>query len=399
MNSWLIQFGKALSVIKNEGVFRGGRRIFVSFVSLFRVVGSGDILFVASGVGDSARYRCHHIAEMLRLCGFKASVTTQDNPFLSRYAEKFSVFVFHRTRWTSRVEEFVDALKRRGKTVLFDTDDLVFDEALFKKTAAYQAMNALEKKQYERGIGIEFLEDPSVAAISTSTTFLAEKLRTSGKPVFVVPNRLNEEDVRAAERIFQLPIRQLADNYPLPTTLTIGYFSGSTGHDRDFATVAPVLVELLKAHSNVRLFIAGPLSLPEALTNFEERITRVSYAPREEHFRNLASVDINVAPLEIGDPFCEAKSELKFFEAGAVGVPTVASATGTFREAVTDGIDGFVAKDENEWREKLERLILDRELRRGMGANAHETALRRYTTQNANDDDYIAFLKTRIPQP
>lgn len=394
MNSWFIRIGKAIAVLKNEGAFRGGRRIFVSFVSLFRVVGSGDILFVASGVGDSARYRCHHTAEMLRLRGFKASVTTQDNPFLSRYAEKFSVFVFHRTRWTSRVEELVGTLKRRGKTVLFDADDLVFDEALFKQTAAYRAMNALEKKQYERGIGIEFLEDPSVAAISTSTNFLAEKLRTFGKPVFVVPNRLSEEDVKNAESILQLPIRQLADSYQRPT-VSLGYFSGSTGHDRDFATVAPVLVELLKAHSNVRLFIAGPLTLPEALTSFEERITRVSYAPREEHFRNLASVDINVAPLEIGDPFCEAKSELKFFEAGVVGVPTVASSTGTFREAITDGIDGFVAKDEYEWQEKLERLISNPELRKNMGASARETALRRYTTQNVNHD-YILFLKSKI---
>lgn len=401
MNLWFIRIGKAIAVLKNEGVFRGGKRIFVSLGSLFRRVGSGDILFIASGVGDSARYRCHHIAEALSFHSFKVSVTTQDNPFLLRYAERFSVFVFHRTRWTPRVERFVDVLKNRKKTVLFDTDDLVFDEVLFKQTAAYGAMNALEKKQYERGIGIEFLESSFVAAISTSTAFLAEKLRIFGKPIFVVPNRLSEEDVRKAEGIQKqesgMKNKEVSKSILCP--VVIGYFSGSTGHDRDFATVARVLAELLKAHSNVRLFVAGPLTLPKMLMHFEERITRVSYAPRAEHFKNLASVDINIAPLEIGDPFCEAKSELKFFEAGIVGVPTVASATVTFCEAIIDGVDGYVATSENEWREKLDRLISDRELRKSMGANARETTLCRYTTRNASSDEYIAFLKSKVSQP
>lgn len=391
MNSWLIKLGKALSAIKNEGVFRGGKRIFSSLLSLFRPVGSGDILFIASGVGDSARYRCHHVAEALRFHGFKTSVTTQDNPFLSWHVEKFSVFVFHRTSWMPAIQRFIDALKEQKKTVLFDTDDLVFDGELFKKTAAYEAMNALERKQYERGIGIEFLEDPFVAAVSTSTTFLAEKLRTFRKPVFVVPNRLSEEDIRIANAIRQ---RSTVSGQRL--TVSLGYFSGSTGHDRDFSMVANVLAGLFEAHSNLRLFIGGPLSLPAKLEKYSDRITRVSYVPRAEHFKNVARVDINIAPLEIGDPFCEAKNELKFFEAGIVGVPTVAAATGTFQEAITDGIDGFVARSEYEWRERLERLILDAEFRKQMSEKARETALRQYTTKNANDDGYIVFLKSKI---
>ena len=43
-------------------------------------------------------------------------------------------------------------------------------------------------------------------------------------------------------------------------------------------------------------------------------------------------------------------------------VPTVAAATQTFREAINDGIDGFVANGEDEWFEKLEKLIIDEEL-------------------------------------
>lgn len=397
MNSWLIKLGKVWSAIRNEGVFRGGKRVALSFFSLFQRVGSGDVLFIASGVGDSARYRCSHVAEALRLHGFKTAVTTQDNPFLSRYTEKFSVFVLHRTSWTPSVKKFLDRAKAQKKTVIFDTDDLIFDGELFKKTAAFRAMNALEKKQYERGIGIEFLEDPFVEVATTSTAFLAEKLQKFGKRVFVIPNCLSEEDVKNAEAILEVRIRNKGlGNAREKADIIIGYFSGSTGHDWDFATAANVLAELLETHPSLRLFIGGPLALPEILEKYLGRITRVPYAPRAAHFENLACVDINIAPLETGDPFCEAKSELKFFEAGIVGVPTVAAATQTFREAIVDGIDGFVAKDKNEWREKLERLILDADFRKVMGKKARETALQNYTTKNAENNEYYNFLKSRV---
>ena len=410
MNRFPVIIGKAYSAIRRGGIVGGGRRIAVAIGEFFRFVGSGDILFIASGTGDSARYRCRHIAEALRFRGFKTAVATQDNVFLSKYIDKFSIVVFHRVSWTPKIEKLLNALCERKKTVLFDTDDLIFDADLFKKTAAYGAMNALERKQYDTGVGKEFLRHPAIAAFSTSTAFLADRLRPFGKPVFVVPNRLSEEDVKNAERLRELGtrnkelgnrekelgMRNKESGKGTPRAVIIGYFSGSTGHDRDFGTVANVLAEVLEAHSNVRLFIAGPLMFSGALEKVRDRIVRVSYVSRPKHFKNLAHIDITIAPLEIGDLFCEAKSELKFFEAGLVGVPTVATATRTFREAIHDGVDGFVAMNESEWREKLERLILDIDLRKRMGERARETALERYSTKTARDDEYVNFLKERV---
>lgn len=396
MNRFPVIIGKAYSAIRRGGIVGGGRRIAVALGEFFRSVGSGDILFVASGTGDSARYRCWHIAEALRFRGFKTAVATQDNVFLSKYIDKFSIFVFHRVSWTPKIEKLLNALCERKKTALFDTDDLIFDAELFKKTAAYEAMNALERKQYDTGVGKEFLRHPSIVAFSTSTSFLADRLRLFGKPVFVVPNRLSEEDVKNAERLRELGMRNKELGKGTSRAVIIGYFSGSTGHDRDFGTVANVLAEVLEAHSNVRLFIAGPLMFSGALEKVRDRIVRVSYVSRLNHFKNLAHIDITIAPLEIGDPFCEAKSELKFFEAGLVGVPTVATATRTFREAIHDGVDGFVAMNESEWREKLERLILDIDFRKRMGERARETAFERYSTKTARDDEYVNFLKERV---
>lgn len=403
MDTWLIKIGKALSALRRDGILNGGRRILASFAMMFRRVGSGDILFIASGVGDSARYRCYHVAESLRLQGFRVSVTPQDTFCLSRFAEKFSVFVFHRTSWTPTIESFVRKLERLNKTVVFDTDDLTFDAELFKRTAAYAAMNAFEKKQYQNGIGIEFLKSSAVSAVTTSTTFLAERLRAFGKPVFVVPNCLSGEDVSVAEGILETGIKNrklgMKDEKEKSDLVTIGYFSGSTGHDRDFATVAPVLKRLLDEFQQLRIFIGGPLLLPKLLESYSACIDRVSFVPRAENFRNIAKVDINIAPLEIGDPFCEAKSELKFFEAGIVGVPTIAAATQTFREAIRDGEDGYIAMNEEDWYKKASYLISESDFRRTLGEKARETVLRNYTTRNASNYEYVTFLRSKISHP
>lgn len=421
MERLLVQLGKAWSVFRRDGIVNGSRRVVSSIPTLFRRADSGDVLFIASGVGDSARYRCAHVAESLRLQGFRAGVIQQDTLRLSRFAEKFSVFVFHRTSWTSSVEAFIRQLESLKKTVIFDTDDLTFDVALFKQTAAYEAMNAFERKQYQNGIGAEFLKSSAVSGVTTSTEFLAERLRVFGKPVFVVPNRLSREDVTIAEAILEtrkkdteeLRMRDVElrmrnkesdsvvsssiSHLPFPAPVTIGYFSGSTGHDRDFATVSSVLKRLLDEFEYLRIFIGGPLNLPGVLEPYTTRIDHVSYVPRAENFRNIASVDINIAPLEIGNPFCEAKSELKFFEAGIVGISTIATATQTFQEAIRDGEDGYIAVNEEDWYKKASQLISDGDFRRKMGERARETALRRYTTNSDPDGEYSLFLKARIP--
>ena len=132
------------------------------------------------------------------------------------------------------------------------------------------------------------------------------------------------------------------------------------------------------------------------MNQYADRIERVPFVPREELFGNIASLDINLAPLEIGNPFCESKSELKFFEAGIVKVPTVAAATETFRDAITDGTDGFVAATSAGWEEKIGKLIKDKGLRDNMGEKAYHTALERYTTHNAKNEAYYNYLKSRI---
>lgn len=131
MNTFLIKIGKSWQVIKRDGIVNGGQRVCGAFFALFRSVGSGDILFVSGGVGDSALHRTTHIAEELEFNGFKCSVTVQDNPRLVSYVSKFSIFIFHRTLNTKKVVKLVKEIKKQNKTIIFETDDLVYDRSKY----------------------------------------------------------------------------------------------------------------------------------------------------------------------------------------------------------------------------------------------------------------------------
>lgn len=387
MDLLLIKIGKAWNALRREGVVRGGKRILQAFGRLFRQVEPGDILFISGGVGDSARYRTTHVAEELNFHGIRASVTVQDNPLLASYVDTFSVFVFHRVLVTPKIEEVIARIKMQNKTILFEADDLLYDPKFLPFMDGYRAMNTLEQKLYEHGLGGELVADSYVTHATTTTPYLAEQLRIQGKTVFVVQNKLSQADVCLVETL---------PGAVASPCIRLGYLSGTMSHNKDFATIVPVLLELLGKYPALRLVLVGPLEIGNAFDAVASQIERLPFLSREEYFATLAGIDINLAPLEIGNPFCEAKSELKWLEAGIVSVPTVASATGTFCEAITDGIDGYVATTVEEWKDKLIRLIESPEKRRKMGEQARQTVLARYTTEKAEDTEYYEYLKSRI---
>ena len=95
--------------------------------------------------------------------------------------------------------------------------------------------------------------------------------------------------------------------------------------------------------------------------------------PLAELPNELARFDINLAPLEVGNQFCEAKSELKFFEAALVEVCTIASPTGPQRRAIRDKATGRLADTAREWYDAMLELIDDPAQRRRLAHAAYST--------------------------
>ena len=169
--------------------------------------------------------------------------------------------------------------------------------------------------------------------------FLAGKLKRSfDKPVKVIPNSLNQAQVEVSERC-------VADGGKKHDGFMVGYFSGSPTHAKDFAMVESELVCFLKEHEDAKLLVVGYMKFSPEMREMisvgkVEVHELVDYLELQEL---MAGVDVNIAPLVVND-FTNCKSELKFFEAAAVETTTIASPTYTFKKAITDGENGFLAQ-------------------------------------------------------
>lgn len=390
-----IKLGKAFAAIRRDGIFVGGRRVLSYLLVFLKTIfsfQSGSVLIITAGVGDSAIYRAYNQAEELNMHGIATAVMIQDNPFLPRFADRFKVFVFHRTLYTPLVARLIKRIKEQKKEIIFDTDDLVFETKYVQRTDHYKNMSYFEKKQYEKGVGAEILTDAAVKVCTTSTQFIATKLAEYGKKVFVIPNKLSADWLKMADGLLE----KNRTEKKAEDRIRVGYFSGTIGHNKDFSIISDALVKILEKYSNVEIFLAGPLKLEDKFRKYDSRIIRSPYVSREKHFKNIFNCDIILAPLEIGDEFSEGKSELKFFEAGILEVPIVAARNQTFSEAITDSENGFLAELQEEWISKLSRLIENATLRKKIGQKAREKALRDYSTQNSHSEDYYNYLKSKL---
>jgi glycosyltransferase involved in cell wall biosynthesis len=99
-----------------------------------------------------------------------------------------------------------------------------------------------------------------------------------------------------------------------------------------------------------------------------------------QDFINLQSVigstEINIAPLQ-DNAFTNCKSELKYFEAAAVGTVTVASPTYTFARTIDHGSNGYLANS-YEWFDELQEVIESIDQLKALSRRAREYARDKY---------------------
>jgi glycosyltransferase involved in cell wall biosynthesis len=287
-----------------------------------------------------------------------------------------------RATWP-QIASAVATARENGIPVAYDLDDLMTEPDL----ATPELLDALRSEGIAeadaRGHYDRIREAVLNADICTaSTEELATHLRRLGKPVLVLPNGFDAATLRRARNAARARRQEAGDGL-----LRLGYAAGSRTHQRDFAVIADVIGDLLRTRAECRLVLFRshidglPLLDPAehpALAGCADRIewrTTVDVAALPQE---LARFDVNLAPLEAGNPFCEAKSELKHFEAAMAGVVTVASPTGPFRRAIDDGRTGFLAHTGAEWHAAITRLLDDPDARRRMADAALRDVLWRH---------------------
>lgn len=336
------------------------------------------VLFVFGGSPDDAsnRYRCRHLCEALATAGWSPEWASADQ---AAVVVSHDLVVVHRLPWGAATP-WIDAARKIGAGVVFSADDLVFDEEFACHKGILHPGDPLQRRAARRSVEGMAEAIQRSDAVLVSTEFLAREAATLGKPTVVVRNLPGVELLARSEAAFRARLRRQASR--IDDRILLGYFSGSATHDADLADMAGALSEALVRFPNARLLVAGEARLPENLRGFEERgmVQRHPFVAWADLPALLATVDVNLAPLDLTRPFCHAKSEVKWLEAAAVGVPTVASAAAGLTESLSEADGCALCPTDEALAEALVGLLSSTERRAQLGTLARESLARRGAT-------------------
>jgi glycosyltransferase involved in cell wall biosynthesis len=333
---------------------------------------------------SSFRYRVYNMVQAITLGSrsLSASYFTEDDvDCFAALAEVADVIVLCRAPYTAQLETLVARAKRLGKRVLFDVDDLIFDVALLPLFLDTIGGAAHPSSTLDHWFACASRLQATLSlcdGVLVTNDYLADCVRRIvNVPIRIIPNFINVQQVNLSRRIYA---RKWAAGFASAGGPTIGYFSGSPTHDRDFQLAAPAIRELMDELPELNLLAVGHLNLPAVL---QDRADRIETRPLQDFLRlqNLiGSVEVNIIPLQ-NNAFTNAKSELKYFEAAAVGTITVASPTHVYQRAITDGVNGFLARS-YEWKAKLRTALSQRDSYGKRARAACEHAIAQYSWSN-----------------
>lgn len=133
-----------------------------------------------------------------------------------------------------------------------------------------------------------------------------------------------------------------------------------------------VLIGALKSEKVYGLF----RDIPGLQTEF---IDELDWKNPESVPREIQEFDIGVLPHRSEGVWNENKTSLKILEYMACAVPVVVSAFGEMSHIITDGTNGYLVATDEEWAEKLIKLLTDKGLRERLGRAGQKTVEEGYS--------------------
>ena len=260
----------------------------------------------------------------------------------------YDVVVLQQPRGDAWLRAIAD-LKRRGTRVLFEIDDDVHGAAEAADHGTAASFDAGTLAALERAM-------EACDGLICSTGHLAERYSSFNPETWVCQNGLD--------------LGRYALTRAPRETVTIGW-AGGVGHR---PAVVPWLRELLGVLAQrpaTRFMSVGAEDFAAALAERfgPQRCIGLPWGPIETYPAAMSSFDIALAPAA-RTPFFRGKSDLRWLEASALGIPTVADPV--LYPAIEDGVTGLHARTPAEARRAILALVDDAGLRERIGAAARD---------------------------
>ena len=207
--------------------------------------------------------------------------------------------------------------------------------------------------------------------VMVGNPYLADYARQVNDRVTVIPTTIDTEKYR-------VPERKKKDG-----PVVIGW-TGSYSTVQHLDTMRGALKKLAEKES-FRLRVIGTPSYECAPVDVEAMPWRA-----ETELEDLSEIDIGMMPLP-DDRWSKGKCGLKALQFMALGIPTICSPVGVNTDIIQDDQNGFIAATEDEWVEKLTRLLRSAELRERLGHAGRVTVEEKYSAITQTPRVYEIF--------
>lgn len=264
-------------------------------------------------------------------------------------ARRFDVVYIQKRKFPKKQLSF---LKKINQNIIYD-----FDDALFALPKNCRKNQSGFRKYLENFINS--IKEAKMVVVSNS--FLEKYAKKYNSSVCQIPSVI-------------LTREYLPKNYQKSDQIILGY-TCNTENLIYLKMIYQALFKICQKFQNVYLKITSskPIDLPGVRTIFEKFTI-------ENHVKTLQSFDIGLMPYPNEDWF-KGKAGFKGLECMGVGVPVVASPVGMIPEIIEDSKNGFLARTNREWFEKLSVLISDEKLRKKMGEEARQKVIEKYSIE------------------
>ena len=270
--------------------------------------------------------------------------------------------------------------KQCGKKTYAEIDDLIFTPDYPAEFNTYGGSIPFEQYKnlcvdYPLRLGIL----NAVDEVIVSTKVLADACRSvlddKAKPIHIVPN-LPLPELETASALINHPPTVNEDKNVVRIALT----SGTLSHKQILKDlVYPVLIEAFENYPNIELTIIGHIELPSNFSKYDTRITSVPFTNYSNYLGLLKQASIALVPLEV-HPTTHAKSAIKWMEASLCGVASICSPVKAYTDVAEHGKDVLIAGNLEEWRQSLNTLINNSELRRSISKEAYQSASNQFNS-------------------
>jgi glycosyltransferase involved in cell wall biosynthesis len=263
----------------------------------------------------------------------------------------------------------IDTIQQEFKKKFFtEVDDDVYHVPADHPASAYLSPGSELLKISEKQLQLS-------DGLIVSTEYLKRAYKEQNKKIHIVPNALDFD------------LWKFKPTKKKRKFINIGYVGGQQ-HTRDLKILNKVIPPILDKYKKVQFTIWG--GDPKVIPERERVIKHFTFAPVLDYPGELAKMnyDIGIAPL-VDNYLNRSKSNLRWLEYSALGIPTVASPIEPFNQASPI----FIAKKPDEWIEMLSHLIENEEVRKTVGHEARLKVQERYDIKNVAAKYYSTLEK------